>query len=47
MLYSGVQNIDNSYWQVLFPGVVLAILILALTFVADGLRDAVDPRASH
>jgi len=44
MLYFGVQNIDNSYWQVLFPGIVLAILILALTFVADGIRDAVDPR---
>jgi oligopeptide transport system permease protein len=44
MLYSGVQNIENSYWQVLFPGLVLAVLILALTFVADGIRDAVDPR---
>ncbi|HZU14721.1 MAG TPA: ABC transporter permease [Chloroflexota bacterium] len=45
MLFFGVQNIDNSYWQVVFPGVVLAILILALTFLADGIRDAVDPRA--
>jgi ABC-type dipeptide/oligopeptide/nickel transport system permease subunit len=46
MLYDGVQAISgNSYWQVLFPGLVLAVLILAFTFVADGVRDAVDPRA--
>lgn len=45
MLYEGVQNIGLSYWLVIFPGLVLAVLIVAFTFVADGFRDAIDPRA--
>jgi ABC-type dipeptide/oligopeptide/nickel transport system permease subunit len=45
MLFEGVQRVQTAYWEVLFPGLTLAILILALTFLADGVRDAVDPRA--
>jgi len=45
MLYEGVQRIGIGYWQVLFPGLMLAILIVAFTFFADGVRDAVDPRS--
>jgi ABC-type dipeptide/oligopeptide/nickel transport system permease subunit len=44
MLYEGVQRVQTAYWEVLFPGLTLAVLILAFTFVADGVRDAVDPR---
>lgn len=44
MLYEGVQRLQTAYWEVLFPGLTLAVLILAFTFVADGVRDAVDPR---
>lgn len=47
MLYDGVQNIGSGYWSILFPGLALATLILAFTFVADGVRDAVDPRSSR
>lgn len=45
ILYSGIQNIGLGYWLVLFPGLVLAALILAFTFATDGVRDAVDPRS--
>jgi peptide/nickel transport system permease protein len=45
ILYNGVQNIGAGYWLVLFPGLVLALLILAFTFATDGVRDAVDPRS--
>ncbi len=45
ILYNGVQNIGAGYWLVLFPGLVLAVLILAFTFATDGVRDAVDPRS--
>lgn len=45
MLYEGVQRVQTAYWEVLFPGLTLAVLILAFTFLADGVRDAVDPRA--
>lgn len=45
ILYDGIQNIGGGYWLVLFPGLVLATLILAFTFATDGVRDAVDPRS--
>jgi peptide/nickel transport system permease protein len=45
ILYDGVQNIGAGYWLVLFPGLLLAVLILAFTFATDGVRDAVDPRS--
>lgn len=49
MLYHGIQNLGQSlgenFGPVFFPGITLAILILALTFAADGVRDAVDPRS--
>jgi oligopeptide transport system permease protein len=44
ILYEGVQHMGFSQWEVLFPAVVLAVLITCLTFVGDGLRDALDTR---
>jgi ABC-type dipeptide/oligopeptide/nickel transport system permease subunit len=44
MLYDGSQAMSFGPWGVLFPSIAIALLILAFTFLADGLRDAVDPR---
>jgi ABC-type dipeptide/oligopeptide/nickel transport system permease subunit len=44
MLYNGTSNMGVSYWEVLFPSLFLVIIFLAFTFLADGLRDAFDPR---
>jgi peptide/nickel transport system permease protein len=33
----------RSWWLVTFPGLVIAIIALAINFVGDGLRDALDP----
>ena len=42
----GVVNPIVSYWWLLvFPSIALALTLLSLNFVGDGLRDAVDPRA--
>jgi len=46
MLYDGAQYMDASAWGVFFPSLFLTVLILAFTFIGDGIRDAVDPRAS-
>jgi oligopeptide transport system permease protein len=40
----GVQNIAVFPWQLIFPGVTMAITLLSLNFVGDGLRDALDPQ---
>lgn len=47
MLFDGVSRLDYSPWEVLSPSIALTVLILALTFVGDGLRDAIDTRMSH
>lgn len=47
MLYDGAQNMDANYWEALFPSLFLTILILAFTFIGDGVRDAVDPRMNQ
>lgn len=34
----------NYPWLILYPGMALAVTLLALNFLGDGLRDALDPR---
>lgn len=42
----GVVNPIESYWWLLvFPSIALAMTLLSLNYVGDGLRDAVDPKA--
>ena len=40
----GVQTIAVFPWQLLCPGVTMALTLFALNFVGDGLRDALDPQ---
>jgi peptide/nickel transport system permease protein len=44
MLSIGFQYINLSKPLVIFPGMAIFITVLALNFVGDGLRDALDPR---
>ena len=44
MIQGGQQYIDPFWYQLVIPGTVLAILVLAFAFIGDGLRDALDPR---
>jgi peptide/nickel transport system permease protein len=44
MLSIGFQYINLSQGLVIFPGVAIFLTVLALNFVGDGLRDALDPR---
>jgi oligopeptide transport system permease protein len=40
----GVQNIAIFPWQLICPGLTMAITLFSLNFVGDGLRDALDPQ---
>ncbi len=40
----GRQVMDTSPWLILFPGLALAITLLSMNFLGDGLRDALDPQ---
>lgn len=42
----GVETMEEYPWLLLFPGLALSITLFALNFLGDGLRDALDPRAS-
>ena len=41
----GIQNIAIFPWQLLCPGITMAITLFSLNFLGDGLRDALDPKA--
>lgn len=46
LISSGVETMEEYPWLLVFPGLVLTITLFALNFLGDGLRDALDPKAS-
>jgi oligopeptide transport system permease protein len=40
----GIQNIGIFPWQLICPGVTMAMALCSLNFLGDGLRDALDPQ---
>ena len=48
LLSDGAQVINpvkSYWWLLLFPALVMSVTLLALNFLGDALRDALDPRA--
>jgi peptide/nickel transport system permease protein len=45
MLEDANRYLETAPWMWLFPGMMILITVLAINFVGDGLRDALDPRA--
>lgn len=44
MISKGLYNIQFYWHLTLFPSLFLALTVLSLSFVGDGLRDALDPK---
>src|SRR5262249_43758452 len=44
MVQGGLQYIITFSWLTAAPAAMIAIVMLAYTFLGDGLRDALDPR---
>lgn len=42
----GVETMEEYPWLLVFPALTLSFTLFALNFLGDGLRDALDPRAS-
>jgi len=40
----GIRNLAFYPWQLIFPGVTMALTLFSLNFLGDGLRDALDPQ---
>jgi peptide/nickel transport system permease protein/oligopeptide transport system permease protein len=50
LIAEGARHINPVriyWWLVVFPAATLALALLALNFLADGLREAMDPRADQ
>ncbi len=45
MLEGAYNYIENAYWLWVFPGFLIAITVLSINFLGDGLRDALDPHS--
>ena len=41
---TSVSVMENNWWLWVPPGLMIALAVLAINFVGDGLRDALDPR---
>lgn len=44
LIAEGAGEMETSPWMLLIPASFLAVMLLCLNFIGDGLRDALDPR---
>jgi oligopeptide transport system permease protein len=44
LIKEGAAELENAPWLLIFPGLFLAVTLLCLNFIGDGLRDAFDPK---
>jgi peptide/nickel transport system permease protein len=45
MLEGAYNYIESAWWLWFFPGLLIALIVLAINFLGDGLRDALDPHS--
>jgi oligopeptide transport system permease protein len=45
MIADATNLVDTHPWEVLLPSIALTLIVLAFSFLGDGLRDAFDPRS--
>ncbi|CAA9536403.1 MAG: Dipeptide transport system permease protein DppC [uncultured Thermomicrobiales bacterium] len=46
MILDGSSSWESQPWMLIAPGLAVALITLAFTFLGDGLRDALDPRGT-
>ena len=44
MIADGASSLYSAPWSTLFPGLAISLVVMSLNAVADGLREALDPR---
>jgi peptide/nickel transport system permease protein len=44
MLEDAQTDLERAPWTAIFPGLVIFLAVVAINFIGDGLRDALDPR---
>lgn len=46
LIKDGAEKMEEFWWLLVFPGTVFSLTLFSLNFLGDGLRDALDVRAS-
>lgn len=46
LISAGVETMEEYPWLLIYPGLALTLTLVALNFLGDGLRDALDVRGS-
>lgn len=44
LISEGTDSMETSWWALVFPGSFLAVTLMCLNFIGDGMRDALDPK---
>jgi oligopeptide transport system permease protein len=44
LISTGAPVAEVTPWMLIYPGIILVSLLFCLTYVGDGLRDALDPK---
>jgi ABC-type dipeptide/oligopeptide/nickel transport system permease subunit len=44
MLSEGRSFMTTAWWLSTFPGLAIAVMVMAINLFGDGLRDALDPQ---
>jgi len=44
LISEGAQNLRGANWLIIWPAATLTLILFALNFLGDGLRDALDPK---
>lgn len=47
LINDGAQHMAVFWWELVFPGALMALLLFSLNFLGDGLRDALDPHMKN
>jgi oligopeptide transport system permease protein len=46
LIREGVETMEEYPWLLIYPSIALSLTLFSLNFLGDGLRDALDPKAS-
>lgn len=44
LINEGANHMTVFWWELVFPGAMMALLLFSLNFLGDGVRDALDPQ---
>ena len=44
LLFDAKDYLPINMWRVLWPGIMISITVISVTFIGDGMRDALDPK---